>query len=54
MKWISSILLNIVLVLLQQEEEIRKETERRLAKAKAAVDPRKEFSKWLQTSAGKT
>lgn len=54
MKWISSILLNIVLVLLQQEEEIRKEAERRLAKAKAAVDPRKEFCKWLQTSAGKT
>lgn len=41
-----------LLVLLKQEEEIRRETERRLAKAKAAIDPRKEFNKWLQTNAG--
>lgn len=41
-----------LLVLLKQEEEIRKETEKRLAKAKASIDPRKEFNKWLQTNAG--
>lgn len=41
-----------LLRLLKQEEEIRKETGNRLAKAKASIDPRKEFNKWLQTNAG--
>ena len=43
-----------LLVLLKQEEEIRKETEKRLAKAKSSIDPRKEFNKWLQTNTGQT
>jgi len=43
-----------LLVLLKQEEEIRKETERRLAKAKASIDPRKEFNNWLKTNSGQT
>lgn len=41
-------------VLLKQEEEIRKETEEKLSRARAAIDPRKEFNKWLKTNAGKT
>jgi 5-methylcytosine-specific restriction endonuclease McrA len=41
-----------LLVLLSQEEAIRKETEAKLAKARAAIDPRKEFNKWLQTHEG--
>lgn len=41
-----------LLVLLKQEEEIRKETEKKLAKANASVDPRKEFNKWLRSNAG--
>lgn len=36
-----------------QEEEIRKETEEILAKARSFVDPRKEFNKWLQTNVGR-
>jgi 5-methylcytosine-specific restriction endonuclease McrA len=40
-------------VLLKQEAEIRKETERRLAKANSMIDPRKEFNQWLRTNAGK-
>ena len=47
-------LYNELLMLLKQEEEIRKETERRLTKAKAFIDPRKEFNKWLQTNAGQS
>jgi 5-methylcytosine-specific restriction endonuclease McrA len=43
-----------LLVLLTQEESIRKETEDQLAKARAAIDPRREFNKWLQTNAGQT
>jgi len=43
-----------LLVLLKQEEEIRKETEKRLAKAKASIDPRKEFNNWLKTNSGQT
>ncbi|NJL40599.1 MAG: HNH endonuclease [Leptolyngbyaceae cyanobacterium RM2_2_4] len=47
-------LYNELLILLKQEDEIRKETERRLAKAKTSVDPRQEFNRWLQTNAGQT
>jgi len=36
-----------------QEEEIRKETEEILAKARSFIDPRKEFNKWLQTNFGR-
>jgi len=43
-----------LLVLLKQEEDIRKETEKTLAKAEAFISPRKEFNKWLQTRAGQT
>ncbi|ALF55142.1 HNH endonuclease [Nostoc piscinale CENA21] len=43
-----------LLVLLAQEEEIRKSTEEKLARAKSVIDPRKEFNKWLQSNAGKT
>jgi 5-methylcytosine-specific restriction endonuclease McrA len=41
-------------VLLRQEEELREETKRKLEKAKAVIDPRKEFNRWLQTKAGKS
>lgn len=41
-----------LLVLLNQEEEMRRETEKRLAKATASIDPRKEFNKWLKTNTG--
>lgn len=47
-----ALLYSELLVLLGQEEKIRKETERRLEKAKATIDPRKEFNKWLKTKAG--
>jgi hypothetical protein len=40
-------------VLLKQEENLRRETEKKLAKAKAFFDPRQEFNKWLQTNEGK-
>ena len=43
-----------LLVLLKQEEELRQETQRKLEKAKAVVDPRKEFNKWLKTKTGKS
>ncbi|MEX0270142.1 hypothetical protein AB3R30_13440 [Leptolyngbyaceae cyanobacterium UHCC 1019] len=43
-----------LLVFLEQEEQIRKETEKKLAKARLSVDPRKEFNKWLQTNTGKS
>ena len=41
-----------MLVLLKQEAEMLKETEKRLTQAKIAVDPRREFNKWLQTNGG--
>ncbi|MFH7028699.1 MAG: hypothetical protein ACHBN1_25720 [Heteroscytonema crispum UTEX LB 1556] len=41
-------------ILLQKEEKIRKETQKVLAKAKTAIDPRKEFNKWLKSVEGKT
>lgn len=41
-----------MLVLLEKEKKIFDETERILAKAKAMIDPRKEFNKWLQSSEG--
>lgn len=40
-------------VLLEKEEKMRHETEKLLAKAKAMIDPRKEFNKWLKSSEGK-
>lgn len=43
-----------LLALLRQEEEIRRDTEEKLLKARAAIDPRKEFNKWLKTNAGQT
>lgn len=42
-----------LLVLLKQEEDLRKETEEKLAKARSMTDPCKEFNKWLQSNAGK-
>ncbi|MFQ3629299.1 MAG: HNH endonuclease signature motif containing protein [Cyanobacteriota bacterium] len=42
-----------LLVLLKQEEDLRQETEEKLAKARSTTDPRKEFNKWLQSNAGK-
>lgn len=41
-------------VLLQEEEKLRAKTEKILAEAKATIDPRKEFNRWLKTKAGKT
>lgn len=41
-----------MLVLLEKEKKIFDETERILAKAKAMIDPRKEFNKWLRSSEG--
>jgi len=43
-----------MLVLLEKEKKIFRETEKVLAKAKAIIDPRKEFNKWLQSAEGKT
>lgn len=43
-----------LLVLLKQEEDLRKETEEKLTKARLIIDPRKEFNRWLQTNAGKS
>lgn len=40
-------------MLLKQEEDLRKETEEKLAKARSIIDPRKEFNKWLQSNTGK-
>lgn len=42
-----------MLVLLQEEEKIRKETEDILGKAKKAIDPRREFNNWLKSATGK-
>ncbi|MEA5620181.1 HNH endonuclease [Cronbergia sp. UHCC 0137] len=39
-------------VLLQQEEELRRETEKKLEEARMIVDPRQEFNRWLKTNAG--
>jgi 5-methylcytosine-specific restriction endonuclease McrA len=39
-------------ILLNQEEEIRKQTEEILSKARPFIDSRKEFNKWLQTNVG--
>lgn len=41
-------------VLLQQEEKLRQETERKLEKAKAVIDPRKQFNNWLKTNSVQT
>jgi hypothetical protein len=41
-------------ILLQKEEEIRKQTAEVLNKAKAAIDPRREFNNWLKSSEGKS
>ena len=41
-----------MLVLLEKEKKIFDETKRILAQAKAMIDPRKEFNKWLQSSEG--
>ena len=49
-----NLLYSELIVLLKQEEELRQETQRKLEKAKAVVDPRKEFNKWLKTKAGKS
>lgn len=49
-----NLLYSELLVLLKQEEELRKETQRKLEKAKAVIDPRKEFNRWLQTKTGKS
>lgn len=49
-----NLLYSELLVLLKQEEELREETQRKLEKAKAVVDPRKEFNRWLQSKAGKS
>ena len=40
-------------LLLQEEERIRKDTEKVLAKAKNVIDPREQFNKWLKSSSGK-
>lgn len=45
-------LYNEMLALLEKEKKIFRETEKVLAKAKAMIDPRKEFNKWLQSSEG--
>lgn len=42
-----------LVILLDQEEQLRKETQAQLEKAKASIDPRKAFNKWLQTNEGK-
>lgn len=39
-------------MLLKEEEAIRKKTEEVLARAKANIDPRREFNKWLKTNSG--
>ncbi|BAZ21869.1 hypothetical protein NIES4073_27470 [Kalymmatonema gypsitolerans NIES-4073] len=39
-------------VLLEEEKKIRKETENILVKANTAIDPRKEFNKWLKSAKG--
>jgi len=49
-----NLLYSELLVLLKQEEELRKETQKKLEKAKAVIDPRKEFNRWLQTQSGKS
>jgi 5-methylcytosine-specific restriction endonuclease McrA len=40
-------------VLLHQEEELRRKTEKKLEEARMAVDPRQEFNRWLKTNAGR-
>lgn len=42
-----------MLILLQKEERIRQDTEKILAKANTAINPRQEFNKWLKSSEGK-
>ncbi|WP_201769154.1 hypothetical protein [Aphanizomenon flos-aquae] len=39
-------------ILLQKEEKLRKQTAEVLAKAKATIDPRREFNNWLKSSEG--
>jgi 5-methylcytosine-specific restriction endonuclease McrA len=45
---------NDLVILLKKQEELREETERKLAQAKSIIDPRQEFNKWLKTNTGKT
>lgn len=47
-------LYNEMFILLQKEEKLRKETEKILGEAKASIDPRKEFNKWLKFTEGQT
>ncbi|BAZ84374.1 MULTISPECIES: HNH endonuclease signature motif containing protein [Nostocales] len=41
-------------ILLQKEEKLRKQTAEVLAKAKATIDPRREFNNWLKSSEGQS
>lgn len=37
-----------------KKKKLRQETERKLEKAKAVIDPRKQFNNWLKTNSGQT
>jgi len=41
-------------VLLQKEQQLRQQTEKMIAEAKAIIDPRAEFNNWLKSAEGKT
>lgn len=47
-------LYNEMYILLRKEEKLRKETEKVLDEAKASIDPRQEFNKWLKSKEGQT